>query len=753
MPAAADALIPVCAETFFVRWLQAVNKNLGEGISLFAQVRDIIPIFMGCTKVLGAAASQYVSLMFGAPTGAAPLMAPRQTETAVEPLLADQHLNIHPKQNGATALTEDSSRQGNRGGIHRYSLESPHVESVKRINQQSGGAGRDVDVSPQDEATGMRVDCLVDEREAPLGAPPQGVECSTASSIEIACRQTFIFGNYKAGMDMTEEEKAKIAARIFELSKNSPFFANEMRYGTEYFYTYWFTEMRSLVEMRDNPSLASVPMAVGSMSMLATANYAARRFGVRSAMPGFIAKQLCPSLVIVPPSFSKYRAAGEVVRRVLEKYDPTFSSHSLDEASLDVTDYLSARVQDNAESGAHSPVCISQTEEGTQDSSTAADPVTALVTEIRAAVSAATGLSCSAAMRRVVHQLAVAVAEQLREQGQESDHITLKIKLADFSLRTISHRLLQHTDDSTAIATAAQGLLQSFLRGQQLKQQANGTSSNTGQTRRSGAWVRLLGVRCAGLRQAKARSSGLRRLEEFFLQQRQPLQKYAESAATSDTDAAGEGGWRNEDEELDDLLAVISQYENEGQPSHAAVAPIPAQSETDAAPQRPAVLECQKADGAHVSKAEALGVAAPVAKTLGPIDMAAAREEARQRSSPSSRKPSVEVAGKSNISTSTTPTQQPDSKQLHLSATRQQHHQDNHPRQRRRCPSPPIHQRLKQQKRQKMAQQHHQQLLALFKGPRKQRQQPQVSQRPSPQQHCPKDAPESRPKVIEIVSD
>lgn len=94
------------------------------------------------------------------------------------------------------------------------------------------------------------------------------------------------------------------------------------------------------VEMRDDPSLLSVPMAVGSLSMLTTANYAARRYGVRSAMPGFIAKQLCPSLVIVRPNFSKYRAAGDAIRRVLEAYDPGLSSHSLDEASLDVTDYL-----------------------------------------------------------------------------------------------------------------------------------------------------------------------------------------------------------------------------------------------------------------------------------------------------------------------------------------------------------------------------------------------------------------------------
>lgn len=48
------------------------------------------------------------------------------------------------------------------------------------------------------------------------------------------------------------------------------------------------------VEIRDNPSLADKPVAVGGEMMISTANYIARRYGVRSAMPGFIAKKLCP---------------------------------------------------------------------------------------------------------------------------------------------------------------------------------------------------------------------------------------------------------------------------------------------------------------------------------------------------------------------------------------------------------------------------------------------------------------------------
>ena len=47
-------------------------------------------------------------------------------------------------------------------------------------------------------------------------------------------------------------------------------------------------------------------MAVGGMGMLSTSNYVARRYGVRAAMPGFIAMKLCKNLKIVPPNFEKY---------------------------------------------------------------------------------------------------------------------------------------------------------------------------------------------------------------------------------------------------------------------------------------------------------------------------------------------------------------------------------------------------------------------------------------------------------------
>uniref|UniRef100_A0A673GV15 DNA polymerase kappa n=1 Tax=Sinocyclocheilus rhinocerous TaxID=307959 RepID=A0A673GV15_9TELE len=92
------------------------------------------------------------------------------------------------------------------------------------------------------------------------------------------------------------------------------------------------------VEMRDCPELKDKPMAVGSMSMLSTSNYHASRFGVRAAMPGFIAKNLCPNLVIVPTNFDKYRAVSAQVREIFSEYDPHFMPMSLDEAYLDITE-------------------------------------------------------------------------------------------------------------------------------------------------------------------------------------------------------------------------------------------------------------------------------------------------------------------------------------------------------------------------------------------------------------------------------
>eukprot|EP00038_Savillea_parva_P021162 m.33613 g.33613 ORF g.33613 m.33613 type:complete len:786 (+) comp5035_c0_seq2:97-2454(+) len=91
------------------------------------------------------------------------------------------------------------------------------------------------------------------------------------------------------------------------------------------------------VEERDNPALRGKPMAVGGIGMLSTSNYEARRYGVRAAMPGYIAKRLCPELVIVKSNFPAYREASKQVRQVLERWDPDVRQVGMDEAYLDMT--------------------------------------------------------------------------------------------------------------------------------------------------------------------------------------------------------------------------------------------------------------------------------------------------------------------------------------------------------------------------------------------------------------------------------
>ena len=152
----------------------------------------------------------------------------------------------------------------------------------------------------------------------------------------------------KAGMQGAD--KAKVQQIVNELSKNSAFYQNEqrkqdnrekriaklLRLSAEFdqLPQSQLDELKSLVdnelendilacahvaryahadmdafhasvEELDNPELKNVPFGVGGLSMLGTSNYEARKYGVRAAMPGHIAKQLCPQLVLVPPHYEK----------------------------------------------------------------------------------------------------------------------------------------------------------------------------------------------------------------------------------------------------------------------------------------------------------------------------------------------------------------------------------------------------------------------------------------------------------------
>ncbi|XP_060168079.1 DNA polymerase kappa-like isoform X1 [Lycium barbarum] len=192
-----------------------------------------------------------------------------------------------------------------------------------------------------------------------------------------------VFTNAKAGMEGVDKEK--VQRIVYEMSKGSKYFENEEK--KEAYTKQKIENMRvqyskltaqdishhqkmadkrileleatrdlsriwlhvdmdafyAAVETLCNPSLEGKPLAVGSMSMISTASYEARKFGVRAAMPGFIARKLCPELLFVPVDFQKYNHYSNLTRKVFQKYDPNFLAASLDEAYLDITSVCKER--------------------------------------------------------------------------------------------------------------------------------------------------------------------------------------------------------------------------------------------------------------------------------------------------------------------------------------------------------------------------------------------------------------------------
>jgi len=95
------------------------------------------------------------------------------------------------------------------------------------------------------------------------------------------------------------------------------------------------------VEQLDNPDLRGKPVAVGGneiRGVVSAASYEARKFGVRSAMSGMLAKQKCPHLIFVPPRFSRYKEISAKIRAIFYEYTDLVEPLSLDEAYLDVTE-------------------------------------------------------------------------------------------------------------------------------------------------------------------------------------------------------------------------------------------------------------------------------------------------------------------------------------------------------------------------------------------------------------------------------
>ena len=94
------------------------------------------------------------------------------------------------------------------------------------------------------------------------------------------------------------------------------------------------------VEQHDNPELQGKPLAVGGgmYGVVAAASYEARKFGIRSAMPGRIAMEKCPHLIVVKPRFNRYKEISQIIRSIFYEFTDLVEPLSLDEAYLDVTE-------------------------------------------------------------------------------------------------------------------------------------------------------------------------------------------------------------------------------------------------------------------------------------------------------------------------------------------------------------------------------------------------------------------------------
>jgi DNA polymerase-4 len=106
-----------------------------------------------------------------------------------------------------------------------------------------------------------------------------------------------------------------------------------IHFDMDYFY--------AQVEIRDNPSLKDRPVGIGGTKsrrgVLCTCNYIARKYGVRSAMPTYMAVEKCPELILLKPNFKKYKEASNTIFDIFHDYTDLVQGLSLDEAYLDVT--------------------------------------------------------------------------------------------------------------------------------------------------------------------------------------------------------------------------------------------------------------------------------------------------------------------------------------------------------------------------------------------------------------------------------
>ena len=137
---------------------------------------------------------------------------------------------------------------------------------------------------------------------------------------------------YKANTQLWNKVYHEVQRRLMWFKNERSFKRTWIHVDMDMFY--------AAVEIKDNPNFANIPLAVGEKGMVSTANYIARGMGIRSGMPTFIAKKLCDNLLIVRPNFVRYKEISDEMKTILREYDPDLESWGLDEANIDITEYL-----------------------------------------------------------------------------------------------------------------------------------------------------------------------------------------------------------------------------------------------------------------------------------------------------------------------------------------------------------------------------------------------------------------------------
>jgi len=98
------------------------------------------------------------------------------------------------------------------------------------------------------------------------------------------------------------------------------------------------------IEERENPQFKGKPVVVGAdpkggkgRGVVSTANYEARKYGIKSGMPISKAYQLCPNAIFLPVNVELYEKVSDEIMEIVKKYSPVYEIVSLDEAYLDIS--------------------------------------------------------------------------------------------------------------------------------------------------------------------------------------------------------------------------------------------------------------------------------------------------------------------------------------------------------------------------------------------------------------------------------